>query len=93
MADGRSIAVTVSAGCVCYPLLPGQPWQDSLKVADLAMYMAKQAGRNRALCLMHIAAGTSAQTLLADLGAASQAGQVTLELIAGPCSDAVAMSI
>ena len=55
MADGKPIPVTVSAGCVSYPLLPNQPWQDALKVADVAMYMAKEGGRNRAVCLLDVA--------------------------------------
>lgn len=84
MAEGRAIPVTVSAGCVSYPLLPGQPWQDALKVADVAMYMAKESGRNRAICLMDIAADTPAARLTDALADAVETGQVMVKPISGP---------
>ena len=93
MAEGTSVPVTVSAGCVSYPLFAGQPWQDSLKVADFAMYMAKQGGRNRAVCLMKVQEGAPKDVLLTDLAAASAAGHVTLQTILGPYDDGMAASI
>lgn len=84
MADGKAIPVTVSAGCVSYPLLPGQPWQDALKVADMAMYMGKESGRNRAICLMDIAGDTPEASLADDLAGVIAAGQVAVKVIAGP---------
>ncbi|QYF92729.1 GGDEF domain-containing protein [Massilia sp. PAMC28688] len=80
------IPVTVSAGCVCYPLLPGQHWEDALKVADLAMYMAKQGGRNRAVCVMQVEQGVTSEALLTDLSGAAAGGQATLQTIMGPVS-------
>ncbi len=84
MVEGRAVPVSVSLGCVCYPLLPGLPWQDSLKVADLAMYQAKQQGRNRAVCVMSVDARGTAELVLTDLAAAQAAGQVELQTIEGP---------
>jgi diguanylate cyclase (GGDEF)-like protein len=84
LSDGTSIPVTVSVGCVSYPLSPGQTWQDALKVADLAMYMAKQSGRNRALCLMGVNEGAPADMLVSDLSGAIQAGHVLARTVTGP---------
>lgn len=78
------IPITVSAGCVCFPLLPGQHWEDCLKVADLAMYLAKGSGRNRAVCVMDADPGVTSETLLGDLGSAAATGAVTLRTVAGP---------
>ncbi len=82
--EGKAVPVTVSIGCVSYPLLPGLPWEESLKLADLAMYLAKQRGRNRAVCVMSVAPGATPEEVLADLGAAEAAGQVVLQTIEGP---------
>jgi diguanylate cyclase (GGDEF)-like protein len=86
--DGRDIAVTVSAGCASFPLLPGQPWQDALKVADLAMYMAKQGGRNRAVCLLKIKADAPEQLLVNDLAKAVDDGHVDIRVVTGPVARA-----
>lgn len=93
LADGNAIPVTVSAGCVSYPLFQGQAWQDALKVADAAMYMAKQAGRNRALCLMSVAEGAPREQLMSDLSAAAAAGHVSLNTVHGPVGDCVGAAI
>ncbi len=82
--DGKQVPVTVSAGCVCFPLLAGHAWEDALKVADVAMYMAKQGGRNRAICVMQVAEGTAHTRLVDDLGMAAAAGQVVLSTVSGP---------
>ena len=82
--DGKVIPVTVSAGCVSYPLLPGQPWQDALKVADVAMYQAKEGGRNRAICLMSVASDVPAERLADDLAGAVEAGQAVVKTVPGP---------
>jgi diguanylate cyclase (GGDEF)-like protein len=84
IAEGKTIPVTVSIGCVSYPLFPGQPWQDSLKVADFAMYMAKQSGRNRAISLMGVIEGAPRDLLMSDLAAAAEAGHVLLRIVEGP---------
>lgn len=55
--DGERIAVTCSVGIACYPF--GQPvdaldWEQVLKLADVAVYQAKNAGRN---CWVQLAPG------------------------------------
>lgn len=95
-AESSSIPVTVSAGCVSFPMFSGQPWQDALKVADFAMYMAKQGGRNRAVCVMEVAAGAPFELMLTDLGAAAKEGHVVLNTVKGPVEvpqDSEAMAI
>ena len=87
LVEGNAVPVTVSAGSVCFPLLEGQPWQDALKVADLAMYMAKQGGRNRAVCLTGVSDHARGDLLVHDLAQAVQLGQVTVKTIFGPGAD------
>jgi diguanylate cyclase (GGDEF)-like protein len=84
VAEDKSMPVTVSVGCVAYPLFPGQPWQEALKVADLAMYMAKQGGRNRAMCVTGISEGAPAAMLATDLAAAVAAGHAAVTTVPGP---------
>jgi diguanylate cyclase (GGDEF)-like protein len=44
LADGTArVGASVGAACV----LPGTPWTETLRQADLAMYAAKAAGKNR----------------------------------------------
>jgi diguanylate cyclase (GGDEF)-like protein len=86
--DGKEIPVTVSAGCVSFPLMPGQPWQDALKVADMAMYLAKQNGRNQATCVMSVADSTPPALLLSDLAQAAEAGHVVMRVVSGPTARA-----
>ncbi|WP_395701892.1 two-component regulator propeller domain-containing protein [Aquabacterium sp.] len=65
--DGAPLAMTVSIGFACLPFTaadPGAPgwedtlgWEEALSLADLALYAAKRAGRNR---WMGLAAGPRA---------------------------------
>lgn len=48
IGEGVTPSVTVSIGVACYPQ-HGMTWQALLKRADLALYAAKHAGRNRVL--------------------------------------------
>ncbi len=48
LPDGREIGVTVSIGVSCYPNCAASP-EDAVNTADQALYIAKQAGRNRVL--------------------------------------------
>lgn len=50
LPDGRTIAVTASAGAAAWPEHPGQPWPQALERADQALYRAKAEGRDRARC-------------------------------------------
>jgi diguanylate cyclase (GGDEF)-like protein len=49
LTDGRRLAVTLSIGFAPWPFFPdpeGNPWKDSLQLADQALYAAKHAGRD-----------------------------------------------
>jgi len=48
LPDGREIGVTVSIGVSCYPNCAASP-EAAVSTADQALYIAKQAGRNRVL--------------------------------------------
>jgi diguanylate cyclase (GGDEF)-like protein len=96
LVGGQAIPVSISAGCASYPMMAGQPWQDCLKVADAAMYLSKQQGRNRAICVMAMREGLTSETLVADLARARDAGDITLQVVRGPVQqarDAEAMGI
>lgn len=82
-AGRHPITVTASAGCATHPLGPGEPWQDAFRLADAAMYLAKQRGRNRAIYVSALASGVGARTSV-DLLAAEREGRLTLREIEGP---------
>lgn len=47
LRDGQSMSVTVSIGLALCPYFPGQgDWQESIRMADRALYAAKHSGRN-----------------------------------------------
>lgn len=49
ISDGIDVSITISIGFALYPLFPGgtdRGWRDALHLADLALYAAKDAGRN-----------------------------------------------
>ncbi|HZX79926.1 MAG TPA: GGDEF domain-containing protein [Lysobacter sp.] len=78
------IDVTASVGAVVHPLDPESDWQHAMHVADLALYMSKSAGRNRATCLMAVAPQADVAGLGRDLSLAHERGEVRLEIIEGP---------
>jgi diguanylate cyclase (GGDEF)-like protein len=57
LPDGTPLRVTASAGACVWPASAGQPWQAAMQRADEALYAAKQAGRNRGVCILPGAAG------------------------------------
>ena len=81
--DGIAIPVTVSAGCVAHPLGPAHHWENALQVADDAMYMAKQHGRNRAICVVDWRDDSDYKLVHRGLEDAERAGQVSLKTIVG----------
>lgn len=84
MHDGRDIPVRASAGAIAWPAWPGQEWADALHIADLALYLSKTGGRNRASCFKSMREDADVSRIHADLGAAVAAGDVELQVVAGP---------
>lgn len=82
--DDLVIPVRVSAGAIAWPAWPSQNWTDALHVADLALYLSKTGGRNRATCLMGLRDGADLARVHADLGAAAASGDVVLQVVSGP---------
>jgi len=85
----KVIRTTASIGYVPIPLPPGDvalPWDRAIGLVDMALYMAKVNGRNRAYGIRRLARG-DAETLAAavnDLEHASKAGLVELRVVYGP---------
>ena len=82
--DGREIAVRASAGAIAWPAWPGQDWMDAVNVADLALYLSKSGGRNRATCFMGMREGADLSRIHGDLAGAAAAGEVELQVVPGP---------
>jgi diguanylate cyclase (GGDEF)-like protein len=86
-AEGHRIPLTVSLGACPFPLLHdpalSKDWQRHLHFADLALYLSKSRGRNRAHEITAIADASepTLQALENDLGSAMAQGQVTVEVI------------
>lgn len=84
MVDDKSVPVTISVGCAAFPLFEDQTWEDGLQIADFAMYLAKERGRNRAICVMSADASAQADLSRGDFAAAESSGQVVLGVVEGP---------
>ena len=87
--QGQTIHVHVSIGFAPYPLAPqGQPlsWERSVNLVDMALYLAKAHGRNRAYGVrgFHGMEGTTLETVEQDLERAWRAGFVDLHVVQGP---------
>lgn len=84
VVQGIRIPLTVSAGCLAWPIMPGQRWEDAVYLANLALDLAKSAGHNRATCVMSVSEHVSLESLRGDLAAAHLRGQVELYTVPGP---------
>lgn len=84
LAGTTPIPVTISAGCIVWPAFPGQHWEDALHMADLALYLSKSRGRNRATCVHDVAADADLDRVRSDLGDAEARHLVTLRTVLGP---------
>lgn len=82
--EGAAISVRACAGAITWPAWPGQNWADALHMADLALYMSKTGGRNRATCCMGVRDGADLERLHADLAGAAADGDVELQVVHGP---------
>jgi diguanylate cyclase (GGDEF)-like protein len=87
--EGKIIRTTASIGYVPVPLPPGDvavPWDKAIGLVDMALYMAKVNGRNRAYGIRRLIR-TDAESLAAmdrDLEHASKAGLVEMIVVYGP---------
>ena len=84
MHDGVAITVRASAGAIAWPAWPNHNWSDALHVADLALYLSKTGGRNRATCIMSVREGADLGRVHTDLAGAADAGDVNLQMVSGP---------
>ena len=84
-----ALRVTASIGYARFPLPPYSaevPWEQTINLADMALYPAKNQGRNRAVGMVSSTASTreALRSLEADFDQAWHDGRVTLLLTPGP---------
>ncbi len=94
-AAGKRIAVTASLGYGSFPLPAHRlalTLERAVNLIDMALYTAKNQGRNRAIGIQGVLAADPAALLAveADFDLAWQQGRVTLDTIAGPVQPAAA---
>ena len=82
------ISVNVSIGFAPFPLVPGThalPWERAVNLVDMALYLAKAHGRNRAYGVRGFAnfEKTSMEAIEQDLERAWRAGFVDLSIVHG----------
>ena len=82
----QEIAVNVSVGFAPYPLAPGStplPWERAVNLVDMALYLAKAHGRNRAYGVRGFALfeRTSMEAIEQDLERAWRDGYVDLSVV------------
>jgi diguanylate cyclase (GGDEF)-like protein len=86
---GHTLAVNVSIGYAPFPLSCGAlvlPWERAVNVVDMALYLAKSHGRNRAYGVQGFADQEAAciDDIEKNLEGAWRAGQVQLSVVHGP---------
>ena len=87
-----SISVNVSIGFAPFPLVPGAqalPWERAVNLVDMALYLAKGHGRNRAYGVRGFAnfEKTSMEAIEQDLERAWRAGFVDLSIVLGSSAE------
>jgi diguanylate cyclase (GGDEF)-like protein len=85
---GQTIAVNVSIGFSPFPLAPGGealPWERAVNLVDMALYLAKSHGRNRAYGVNGFShfEDTSLEQIEENLEQAWRAGFVDLSVVLG----------
>ena len=88
-SDEQSLRITASIGYGRFPLPPYNaevPWEQVVNLADMALYTAKNQGRNRAVGIVSSTAATreALQQVEADFDRAWHEGRVTLLQTPGP---------
>lgn len=86
------IQVNVSVGFAPFPLFPDEralSWERAVNLVDMALYLAKAHGRNRAYGVRGFAnfSETSMEAIEQDLERAWRAGFVDLSVVLGPAVD------
>ena len=84
----HSISVNVSVGFAPYPLVPAEvplPWERAVDLVDMALYLAKSHGRNRAYGVRGFDnfRNTSMEVIEQDLERAWRAGFLDLSVVLG----------
>jgi len=82
--EGQQLRVTISAGCVTWPAYEDQSWEEALHLADMAAYLSKSGGRNRATCITKIDKDSDKKELAKDLLEAEKKAWIELTRIEGP---------
>ena len=90
--QGTTLTVNVSIGYAPYPLAPGGkqlPWERAVNLVDMALYMAKGHGRNRAYGVRGFAnfGRTSMEEIEQNLEQAWRAGFVDMAIVTGGYPD------
>lgn len=85
----QALRITASVGYGCFPLPPARlplTLERAINLADMALYTAKNQGRNCAVGLSRTTAADAAglQALEADFDQARRDGRVVIEQLAGP---------
>ena len=93
--QGCRVSVNVSIGFAPFPLAPGGqplPWERAVNLVDMALYLAKAHGRNRAYGVRGFTnfEQTSMESIEQDLEGAWQNGFVDLSIVLGAGPAAIA---
>jgi diguanylate cyclase (GGDEF)-like protein len=91
------LSVNVSIGFAPFPLAPGgksMSWERAVNLVDMALYLAKGHGRNRAYGVQGFAGDTrmSMEEIEQDIEAAWRAGSVELSVVQGNWQELRAVS-
>lgn len=85
--QGHTLSAHVSIGFAPFPLGPdaGVSWERAINIVDMALYLAKGHGRNRAYGVRGIASmdGPALEVVEQDIERAWRAGQVDLSIVTG----------
>ncbi|MGJ7914441.1 diguanylate cyclase [Massilia sp. LXY-6] len=86
--QGIQLSVNVSIGFAPFPLAPGgkpMSWERAVNLVDMALYLAKGHGRNRAYGVQGFAgdSGMSMEEIEQDIEAAWRAGSIELSIVQG----------